>query len=324
MTTQNSNKLVPTKFLQIIASIVLFMIGTPARSQDLIVSNKGDSIHCQITEIKTDHIRYTHVEDNEVVKAFIPVAWVVSYQQNFYPFSEIELLLAAKQQEQQAQSIIKAKEAREREAKKGDVQFAWLMSVGWSKRIAGLKNKGYDEETLAYAQALQSGWNLGLDMFFPTSLRNGFGLKYSAFFSPYAGDFVIYTHPTGASSTITIKSTVWIHYLAPTFNASILNADSTRAVMLGFGIGYLHYSEHTDLDPPINTSGSHFAFNWDIGYAFAMKKAASPFVRLSLCIGNLITAKVEQGSSTISGRLRTPENLSRIDISVGVKLNEKK
>ncbi len=324
MTPRNAHKPIPTYILRIMAGYLLSLIPALAQAQDLIITNKGDSIHCHITEIKPDHIRYAHVEKDEVAKAFIPSAWVVSYQQNFYNYSEIEILLAKKQLDQQEQRTIAYKQAKEREQKRGGVQMSWLLSGGWSKRIAELKNKRYDDETLAYARAQQSGWNFGLDIQFPISTRNSFGLKYSAFFSQHVGDFNLYSHPHGNPTYINIKSTIWIHYLAPTFNFNIPSADSSRAVMLGFGIGYLLYTEHTGVQPPIMSSGDNIGFCLDLGYDFGLRKATSPFIRFSFCIGNLLSAKVEQGSNTASGKLRTPENLSRIDVSVGVKFNEVK
>ena len=213
------------------------------------------------------------------------------------------------------------KKALERDQKRGDVRTAFMLSTGWSKRIDRLDNKNYDNETLEYARAQQSGWNFGLDIRFPVSPRNAFGLKYSGFFSPHADDFVISTSPP---ATINIKSDVWIHYLAPTFNVTIPNLKSTRALMLGFGFGYLRYTETTGVEPPIMASGNNFGFNLDLGYDFALQKVLSPFVRFSFCIGNIISARVEQGSNIVSGKLRVPENLSRFDVSVGLRLNQKK
>lgn len=324
MKPKTSHKTIPTFIFRIIAGYLLCLIPAAVQAQDLIVTNKGDSIHCHITEIKTDHIRYAHVEKDEVAKAFIPEAWVVMYQQNFYNYSEIEILLAQKQLEQQEQRTIAYTQAKERDRQRGGVKMAWLLSAGWSKRIAELKNKRYDDATLAYARAQQSGWNFGLDMRFPISPRNAFGIKYATFYSPHTDDFVIYTPPSGPPSTLNIKSTIWIHYLAPTLNLNIPNADSTRAVMLGFGAGYLLYTEQTGVQPPIKASGDNIGFSLDLGYDFGLRKATSPFVRLSLCIGNLHSAKVEQGSNSASGKLRPPENLSRIDVSVGMKFNEVK
>jgi hypothetical protein len=309
MTIKPSQLPFPTSILRRIACCILSLMTVMAHGQDLIVSTKGDSIHCRITEIKTDHIRYVHVKDEEVTKAFIPLAWVVTYQQNYYPYSEIDNLLVVQLDELQEERTLEVKQAQERKQKSGDAHSSFLLSGGWSQRIAELKNRNYDDETLAYARALQSGWNFGLDARFPISPRNGFGLKYSAFFSRHLEDF--------------LKSTVWIHYAAPTFNGTIINKDSTRAVMLGFGVGLMRYKETTNAQPPIQASGNHFGFSLDLGYDFGLKKASSPFVRFSFFIGNILSATVTQGSNTVSGRLRIPENLSRFDLSVGMRFNEK-
>ena len=324
MTTKYTQLPLSTSILRIIAYCILSLMSVTAQGQDLIVSHQGDSIHCKIMEVKSDHIRYAYVEDDKVVKAFIPLSRVVLYQPNFYSYSEIENLLAVQQQEFQEEIIREFKQAEERKQKKGSPHSTFLLSGGWSQRLAELKNRNYDEETLAYGRALQSGWNFGMDIQFPVSHRNGFGLKYSAFYSQHADDFVTYSPPGGTPTTANLKSTVWIHYFAPTFNGTIPNGNSTRAVMLGFGLGFLQYTEKAEVNPPIKASGNHFGFSLDLGYDFGLQNVSAPFIRFSFFIGNILSAKIVQGSNTVSGRLRIPENLSRIDVSVGMRFSDKK
>jgi hypothetical protein len=317
----------PLHFLRFCAWFLLSaIIVNRAEAQDLIVTTKGDSIHCKITEIKEEqYIRYVHLEYEEVKKDFVPLIWVVYYKKDFFPFSEIDIFLAENLERtiEKHRQELAAEHVKKARMQRVGASTSFLFSAGWSKRISNLKNLDYDEETLAYSRALQSGWNFGMGLRFPFTYTVGLGLKYSLFYSSCAQEFIVDTDPNGNPNYFNLKTTQMIHYFAPMLNVNFPNADSTRAVTLGVGIGYQRYKEVTRVEPKITGTGSHFGFNWDIGYDFALSKPVSPFVRFSFYIGNILTATVKQGGSSSTGRLRVPENISRIDLTVGVRLGEK-
>ena len=69
--------------------ILLLMVAELAYTQDLIVTNEGDSINCKITKVKTDNIYFTFNHKGEIRSTLLPISNVKLHQFDFYQTSEV-------------------------------------------------------------------------------------------------------------------------------------------------------------------------------------------------------------------------------------------
>lgn len=58
----------------------MFIIANIAYSQDLIITNKGDSLNCKIREIEDNFIHFTYKKDNQVINTMLPLNQIRKYE----------------------------------------------------------------------------------------------------------------------------------------------------------------------------------------------------------------------------------------------------
>ena len=68
---------------------LLILIANTIYSQDLIVTNDGDSINCKITKVKTDNIYFTFKHKDEIRSTLLPKSSVKTHQFQYYQTSEV-------------------------------------------------------------------------------------------------------------------------------------------------------------------------------------------------------------------------------------------
>src|SRR5438552_2699930 len=69
--------------------LIIFIFTKTVHSQDLIVTDKGDSINCKISQIKKDFIHFTFKYENEIRNTLLPVEQIKFYQKDFYSTAEV-------------------------------------------------------------------------------------------------------------------------------------------------------------------------------------------------------------------------------------------
>jgi len=73
----------------ILGLILLIFIANSVYSQDLIVTNDGDSVNCKITKVETDNIYFTFKHNDEIRNTLLPISNVKIHQFNFYQTSAV-------------------------------------------------------------------------------------------------------------------------------------------------------------------------------------------------------------------------------------------
>jgi len=143
----------------ILAFFTFFFI--TAKSQDLIVTAKGDSLNCKITKIKPDFIHFTFKYENEIRNTLLPPGQIKYYKQNFYSTAEVP--------------VDKIKNVD------GDyqkVRFGFF--GGWSYRTAKV-GSDIPIQFQQYIKELKSGYHVGGDFNYFFSENIGLGLRYSIY-----------------------------------------------------------------------------------------------------------------------------------------------
>ena len=76
--------------MKTILTLSLFLFVTKAVfSQDLIVTDEGDSINCKITKVKAENIYFTFKHKNEIRNTLLPMSKVKEHQFDFYKINEV-------------------------------------------------------------------------------------------------------------------------------------------------------------------------------------------------------------------------------------------
>ena len=137
-----------------IALFFLITIANSIYSQDLIVTNDGDSINCKITKVKDDNIYFTFMHKDEVRSTLLPISGVTSHQYNFYQTSEVPI-----------EKVV---------GHKNYPQFRLALNGGYSYITVKLA-ESIPQDFKQYSKELKSGYHLGGDLTFYFSEMLGVG-----------------------------------------------------------------------------------------------------------------------------------------------------
>lgn len=285
--------------------ITLLFCFTSVRAQDLIVTDKGDSLNCKITKIGNDFIHFTFKYENEIRNTLLPVRQIKFYKKDCYTKPEVP-----------ADKIKNAD---------GNYQkFRVGIYGGWSNRTAKVSNS-VPSAFQQYVKDLKSGYHIGEDFSYFISENIGFGAKYTIYRASnqldniYAVDTV-----TGQVRTGKLKDDITIQYFGPTICKRISSTNKKTNFISDFSLGYLSYKDNaTVIDNFTLTSGT-FGLFWDLGVDFSIDKNLSLGLFFSYTIGTLNQYYYDDGSKTKTIKLdqNNSENISRIDLSVGLRWNK--
>ena len=70
-------------------SISIFLIISKVQSQDLILTNSGDSINCKITKIAKDYVHFTFKYNEKIRNTLLPINQIAMQQKNYFSVSEL-------------------------------------------------------------------------------------------------------------------------------------------------------------------------------------------------------------------------------------------
>jgi hypothetical protein len=265
----------------------------PLYAQDLIVTAKGDSLNCKITEIGTDNIYFTFKYKDKIRNTLVSVSDVTSYQTGYYQPAEVF--------------------SDKIPGNRNYPRFRFAVSGGLSYRIGRLSENVSPSES-DYLQELKSGFHYeaGLSYYFNEYL--GAGFKYNEHLSSNSND--------GSIGYGKVSDRIRINFIGPVFSTRLFNQTKKNCLLMDFGIGYLGYHDKgVFASEKITLKGSTAGFYWNIGYDVGISKNLALGFQLSLISGLLSEYKKSNGIYTevIKFEKNEYENLSRIDLSIGLR-----
>jgi hypothetical protein len=273
-------------------------------SQDLIVTNEGDSLNCKITKIEPDKIHFTHNHNGELRETFLPVSSVKVYQQDYFDKPDIPL----------AKAQNRGNYPRVRLAAQG----------GWSYRIAKTP-EGMSSLLEEYVKDLKSGYNLGADFSYFINEGIGLGFKYNYYKSNNHMDDVYIEYDDGTMDYGIMEDNIAINFYGPGFYTRSLSSNHNNALIAAISLGYISYkNEAVFITEDFTIEGSSFGMVLDLGYDIGISDDMAIGLQLSFTLGTLSKLEVDYGSHTETIELDPDnyENLSRIDLSIGLRFNK--
>ena len=145
---------------------LLILIANTIYSQDLIVTNDGDSINCKITKVKTDNIYFTFKHKDEIRSTLLPKSSVKTHQFQYYQTSEVPKEKVVGYENYQ--------------------HFRLAVNGGYSYQTAKVA-ENVPSDFKDYIKELKSGYHFGGDLTYYFTEPLGFGIKYYLFKSSKAG-----------------------------------------------------------------------------------------------------------------------------------------
>jgi hypothetical protein len=290
--------------MRILSITILCCCLVTAYSQDLIVTEKGDSINCKITNIKTDYIHFTFKYEKEIRNTLLPIGQIHFYKQNFYSKSEVP--------SDKIKNI------------DGDYQkVRFTIYGGWSYRTAKVGDNvpsGLQE----YIKELKSGYHIGGDFNYYFSENIGFGLKYSMFRSTNELNNIYIVDENGQGRTGKVKDDITIQYFGPTLSSSFSSSNKKPRFITEFSLGYLSYKNKATVIDDFTITGGTLGLLLGLGVDVPINENLSLEFIFAYTAGTLNQYKYQDNMQTTTIKLDKDnlESLSRIDFSIGLRLSK--
>lgn len=266
--------------------ILITLLPALAFSQDLIVTQKGDSLNCNITKERNDFIYFTFKHDDEIRNTLLPAGDVKTFSYNFWETPELLKSELKKQADYQV------------------IRFA--LNMGYGYRTAPIADN-VPGNLKDYYKKMKSGYVIEGHISGFTSESIGFGLKYNLFKSSGTSD------QDG-------EEKININFIGPSFTTRFLNQDKTNAFIISLILGRMGYTDKIGGDYH-QIQGSTFGIGWDLGYDIKLSKNTGIGFQLSLLSGTLTKVSYQNGINVSEIDLDEDERegLGRIDLTVGLR-----
>lgn len=281
--------------------LILLVIGySSIYSQDLLITKSGDTLNCNITKVKSEYIYFTFKHDDEVRNTLLPLKDVITYQHNYYGYSEVP----------EDKTLDKKNFKRWRLA--GQAGFSYRTG-----KLADNIPAGFED----YIRELKSGYHYGLDFTFFITEPIGIGLKYTCSKSANSMNNVTLEDPWGETNSGTLNELITMSFYGPSFTTRLISANKTNAFLLSLSIGYLDYNDSFSIVNDYTYNGNTVGLVWDMAYDIGISDRTSLGIMLSLTTGSLSELELSNGINVITEKREAEnyENLSRIDLSLGLR-----
>ncbi|WP_205501381.1 hypothetical protein [Rufibacter psychrotolerans] len=287
--------------------LLLFLTVTAhfLQAQDLIVTQEGDSLNCKISKVARDRVYFTFVHKGEVRKTLLSRHLIKNYQHNFYATSALP------------------EDYKYQEDLQMFPRLRLGVSGGWSYRLASV-NDGVPADFKEYIEGLKKGYNISADAAYYFSEQMGAGLRYSTYRASNEINDVSAVSSGGTIIHGKMSDKISVTFVGPYFSSRMLSANKLNGFFANLGLGYLGYTDEVvQVNDRFTIKGSTVGLSGDLGYDVRIAKKLSLGFQLSMVTGTLREYEVSSGTSTRTVKLdqENYENLSRIDLSVGLRFN---
>lgn len=288
-------------FAKFISLFLLFLVYSVAvQAQDLIVIKENDSVHCRIQRIKGEHIYFTYVNADKVMKTLVPLSQVSSYVYGFYATPEVPV--------------------QPGEGYRDLPTFRFGANGGWSYRTAKLGDN-IPSELKNYMKNLRSGVHYGLDACWYFTDRYGVGFKYSSYNSKNSIDNISATLPDGTIRYGVMSDDITIQFAGAMFSSRIFDDQWSNCLVSNIGLGYLGFMDKAVLIDEFTLKGSTFGVCLEIGYDFRISENFVLGFQAAYVAGVLTELDYSDASGTEHIELEEEqyEGLHRLDLSIGLR-----
>ena len=279
---------------KLILPLMLTLIFCQSYSQDLIVTNKGDSLKCKITKLKSDYIYFSFNNNGNTANSLLPRADVVNYSYGYFNTGDNNSSPGASSVDYQ--------------------KFTLSLDFGYSRRLA----KTADNVPSAYRDyinKLKNGYHFGGDFAYYFSEVYGLGGK--ALIYKASNSEQSYTNNYG-------KDDITISFIGLMYPTRFI-IDDKNSFLINYSIGYMGYTDKWETKTGKGTyTGSTLGYMIDFSYNYSLSKSTALGIRFALIAGSLSEFVCDDGHTKTTVKLDKGEyeGLGRMDISVGLRFGK--
>jgi hypothetical protein len=287
----------------VIFILILFVSYEFAWSQDLIVTERGDSINCKITRQKGNYIYFSYMIENNMRKSLLHNSQIKYFKKDFY-----------------VQSFVPSDKLRYMR----NYQKLRIGIFAGGSYMLGIISDSIPEDFKKYYKDLKTGHHIGGEAGYFISKNIGVGLKYSNFNSKNKIENIIATNTiTGQSRIGSLKDNITIRYFAPVFYLRLYSRNKQLIYSSDFSFGYLDYKNNATLIDDYIVTGKTLGMHMNFGVDLMIDRNLSLGLGLSGTLGSLSRIVMTSGGSkqTIDLKENEMESLSRVDFSIGLRWN---
>jgi hypothetical protein len=280
--------------------ILLVFLANSLNSQDLIVTNEGDSINCKITGLKKDHIYFSFKHKDEIRSTLLSVKDIKEHQFNYFKETEVP--------DDKVIGFV------------NDERLRIAINGGYSYQTAKIAD-GVPADFRNYVKELKSGYHFSADFSYFFSESMGFGLKYCLFKTSNSLDNIYIEDNDGFRIYGKMSDDLNISFIGPSFSTKMSNQSNGNTFIINFSLGYIGYSNDKVIISNYKMTGSTLGLALDIGYDIKLSRNFSLGFQISSITGALSEFDWNDGTTTETIKLEKGkyESLNRLDFSVGLR-----
>lgn len=277
-----------------------FFISLSVLSQDLIVTNEGDSINCRIIKVQTGNIYFLFRNNLDIRTTQLPLSKINYHQYNFY-----------------SKSLIPADWSTGIGREK---RFQLSFDGGLSYQIAKLP-ADLPPDLNDYMQKLRWGYNFGASLTYYPSETYGFGLNYHHFKTSNSIENVYLEDASGHMRMGRLADNIDISFYGGSFTSRLRSSNEMSSLIFRTSVGYMEYYDEGYVIDHYTMNGGTLGFGVDFGYDYEIAENFLAGIQLSLVTGVIKKIELSDGRTVQTIILKESEyiSLSRIDLTLGIR-----
>ncbi|MCK4661441.1 MAG: hypothetical protein KAT68_01140 [Bacteroidales bacterium] len=272
-------------------------------SQDLIVTNEGDSINCKITKVKKDYIYFTFKHKEEIRGTLLFLSNVKIYQFDYFQHSEVPKEKVVGYENYQ--------------------HFRFAFNGGYSYQTAKI-SESVPSDFKDYVKGLKSGYHFGGDLTYYFKETMGIGFKYFLFKTSNSMYNIFVEDTNGNRKYGKMSDDLTISFIGPTFSTRLLGGNNRNTFLMNFSLGHMGYSNDKIIVDSYKMSGNTMGLAIELGYDIEISENLFLGFQISVISGTLFEYKWNDGTKTETIELENGEyeSLNRIDFSIGLRFSK--
>lgn len=286
---------------KILLFLICIFISIRLLSQDLIITNYGDSIICKITLVSSENIHFIWKQNNEYSSSSFPRSIIKAYKYNFSP-----------------ESII----PKEETIKKREFEsFQISVDGGFSYELAR-NPESIPDDLIAYYKDLKSGFNIGTSFTYNLFETFGIGIKYKCFMSSNYLDNAYLMSSSGTMKYGILSDNLRVSFYGPSFSYRTLKGHHKSIFYSDYYAGYIRYRNDAIVLNPAMITGNTIGYGMDTGCDIELSENFLLGFQASFFAGGIRKFRVDDGVNvkTVNLEKGSYESLYRIDFSIGLRL----
>lgn len=313
--------------MRILTALVLLLVfSRQSFGQDIIVKMNDDTIYCTIIKVQVEQIHFRYQENDTLRQKALPLSQVKSYYKDNTPQS------SKKQKNNEGNPNIHKSNTSEnlpntivtRQKERSTDQGLLIFSIsGGYSHLLGRINKNLSPEFYNYTKELLSGAHFKSIISYYVSDNIGFGLKYSYFETKNKMSIIAQDPGTGIYNKGERSDRIMIN----SFNAGLAVKEPIIQEKLFyngvFAVGYFSFRNNSTFFRDIIIKGESFGLDFDQALDYYFTPDIGLTFSVSCFLGVLGQLEYDYGGVKQFQKLPKDQlaNVSRIDLSVGMKFN---